>query len=329
MTRSQRRTAAGTVATLALTLTLGQAAQAETREWRIDTVNGSPAQGEAGLRLSDEGALSGKTGCNGFMGTAFFADGLLLVDEPLATTRMACPGAEVTAQEDAVLRVLSGAVAVAFNPVSGAMTLTKEGDSMMLVPGAFDAAAAQNPPEPAVFEADYVNVFGLSGPLNIRSTASTDAKVVTRVLAGTLLRNEGCEHGTDRDWCRIAFLDASGREGWAAAEYLQSAPALVRAKDGVFDRIGTVECQTAGEDAPGTCDYGLAHDGAHSAALVVYTPDGGTLLFSFTDGTFVDAFQDGRMIAGVDSVDEGETVALSVAGSRFDVPKAIIRPDAQ
>ena len=312
-----------------LFLTFAQLAAAETRQWTIDAVNSAPALGQAGLRLSDDGTLSGSTGCNSFTGTAFFADGFLLVDEPLATTRMACPGEDVTTQEDTVLRILKGAVDVAFNPVTGAMTLSQGSDNIMLSPGAFDNKAPQTDPEPALFNAGYVNVFGLSGPLNIRSEPTTEAKVVTRVLAGTLLRNEGCESRPDRDWCRIEFIDASGRGGWAAAEYLQPAPALVRAKEGVFDRIGTVSCSLAGTDAAEQCDFGLARDGTHSAALIIYKPDGAAPLFGFVEGGFSSASEDGKAISGITETVSDGIIQLSFAGERYDVPLAMIAGDLE
>jgi heat shock protein HslJ len=312
-----------------LYLTFAQLAAAETRHWRIDAVNGAPALGQAGLRLSDDRALSGSTGCNNFTGTAFFADGFLLVDEPLATTRMACPREDVTTQEDTVLRILKGTVDVAFNPVTGAMTLSQGSDNMTLSPGAFENKAPQTAPEPALFTAGYVNVFGLSGPLNIRSEPTTEAKVVTRVLAGTLLRNDGCESRPDRDWCRIEFIDASGREGWAAAEYLQPAPALVRAKEGVFDRIGTVSCTLAETDAAEQCDFGLARDGSHSAALVIYKTDGAAPLFGFVDGGFSSATEKGKAIAGISETVSDGIIRLSFAGGRYDVPLAMIVGDPE
>lgn len=312
-----------------LSLTLAQMATAETRHWTIDAVNGTPTLGQTDLRLSDDGAFSGSTGCNSFTGTAFFADGFLLVDEPVATTRMACPGEDVTAQEDTVLRILKGAVDVAFNPVTGAMTLSKGADKIALSPGSFDNKTPEAEPEPALFNAGYVNVFGLSGPLNIRSEPTTEAKVVTRVLAGTLLRNDGCESRPDRGWCRIEFIDASGREGWAAAEYLQPAPALVRAKEGVFDRIGTVSCSFPGTGAAEQCDFGLARDGAHSAALVIYKPDGAAPLLSFVEGGFSSATEDGNAIAGITETVNDGMIQLSFAGERYEVPLAMIASDPE
>ena len=312
-----------------LSLALAQLATAETRQWTIDAVNGTPALGQAGLRLSDDGAFSGTTGCNGFTGTAFFADGFLLVDGPVATTSMACPGEDVTAQEDTVLRILKGAVDVAFNPVNGAMTLSKGKDKISLTPGSFDNKAPEAESEPALFNAGYVNVFGLSGPLNVRSEPTTEAKVVTRVLAGTLLRKEGCESRPDRNWCRIEFIDASGRGGWAAAEYLQPAPALVRAKEGVFDRIGTVSCSLAGTDAAEQCDFGLARDGTHSAALVIYKPDGAAPLFGFVDGGFSSATEDGKAIGGITETISDGMIKLSFAGERYEVPLAMIAGDLE
>lgn len=309
---------------LAVTLSLAQSASAETREWRMDRVNGAPALGQAGLRLSEDGALSGRTGCNSFTGTAYFADGFLLVNEPMATTRMACSEENVTAQEETVLRVLKGAVAVAFDPVNATMTLSKNADEILLRPGAFAATGAETDSEPAIFDASYVNVFGLSGPLNIRSEPTTDSAVVTRVLAGTLLRNKGCEHRSDRDWCEIEFIDASGRFGWAAAEYLQAAPALLRAKEEVFDRIGTLTCVPTGTDQSDSCDFGLARDGDHSAAVVVYRPDSGKLLFGFVEGELSTASGQGKALTGLESKVTNDTIRITLTEGTYEIPLGLL-----
>ena len=61
--------------------------------------------------------------------------------------------------------------------------------------------------------------------LNLRASASTEAKVVARLPAGSVLRNLGCTTAEDRRWCRVAVASGPVTEGWAAADFLiASAP---------------------------------------------------------------------------------------------------------
>jgi heat shock protein HslJ len=59
------------------------------------------------LVVTDNGQVSGSTGCNRFTGTAQVGDGTLAFG-PLATTRVACTDPELTEIENHVLAVLSG-----------------------------------------------------------------------------------------------------------------------------------------------------------------------------------------------------------------------------
>ncbi|WP_159441627.1 META domain-containing protein [Roseivivax lentus] len=298
-------------------------ASADTTSWRIASINGVAAQGETELQFSADGGINGSAGCNRFSGSARIIEGALIIEAPLATTRMACPDTASSTQEDTVLRLLSDRVTIDFDPVAELMILTREADRITLAPIVAGRDRSEGNP-PGVFTAGYVNVFGLEGPLNIRQEATTTSAIVTRVLAGTLLRNLGCESREDRDWCQISFIDASGLTGWAAAEYLQPAPALVRAKDGVFDRIGGLSCSIPQDGSAQDCDFGLARDGGHSAALMIYRPDGGTSLLGFIDGRFSMAFEDGAPIAGFESTSEGDTLTVTGEGARYEVPTALL-----
>lgn len=60
------------------------------------------------LTVAADGTVSGSTGCNRFTGNATVGDTLMF--GPLATTRAACPDAELARIESAVLAVLSGEV---------------------------------------------------------------------------------------------------------------------------------------------------------------------------------------------------------------------------
>jgi len=110
----------------------GTAAKAQ--RWRIAMVDGRPALGAAEIVVGADGAIAGSTGCNRFSGTARMEDGALRIAAPLATTRMACPGDGLAAQEEAVLGVLQGRMMVAYDPFTGRMDLVGGQTSLGLVP---------------------------------------------------------------------------------------------------------------------------------------------------------------------------------------------------
>jgi hypothetical protein len=316
--------------------TMGLAASAASAQtWMIETVSGQPVLGAAEITFGTDGALAGSTGCNRFTGTGRMEGGALVIEGPLATTRMACPGEGLSAQEAAVLGVLRDRVLVAFDPFTGRLDLVGEAASLGLVPAAADTpeniTGADNAPPttaeprgPGLPEAAYVNVFGLSGHLNIRAEPSTAAPVVARVLPGALLRNRGCRAGAGRDWCEVELLDTAQTSGWAAAEYLEAAPAGLRAGQGVFDRIGRIPCTLAGEGAA-ECEAGVARDPDGTAVVVVYRSGGAERVLSFDGETFV-ASDTSQAGGGFDAsaTREGEAVVVTVDGERFEVPLSFL-----
>lgn len=287
---------------------------AQASDWKILSVNGVAAIGEARISLNEDGTINGKTGCNGFVGAGRFENAMLVVDAPLAVTRMACAGDGLAEQETNILTLLQGATAFSHDPFTGDFALSRDGVTLELAP----ATAS-------VFEAGYVNVHGLSGPLNIRSGPSTGADVVTRVLPGTLLRNIECQTGAEYDWCSIQFLDSSGTTGWAAADYLQAAPATVRAQKGLFDNIGTLPCQIAAAADVDICDYGIARDGGGTAVMVIYRPDGSERVLHFAEGDLVFAEVQSDQDAGViDSRVQNDMIAVTLADEYFEVPQRLL-----
>jgi heat shock protein HslJ len=301
--------------------------------WRIATVGGQPAFGPAEVVFGADGGISGSTGCNRFSGSTRMEDGVLQIVGPLATTRMACPGDGLAAQEEAVLGVLEGRILVAYDPHTHRLDLVGGGTTLGLVPAEApsvapesqdDAGAGAAPRDPGPPGAGYVNVFGLSGHLNIRAEPSTGAPAVARVLAGALLRSRGCRQDGGRAWCEVTLLDAQETSGWAAAEYLEPAPAGLRAGQGVFDRIGRIPCTLAGS-SPGECEAGVARDPGGTAVVVVYRTGGAERVLSFDGETFVasDASQAG---GGFDATatHEGDAVVVTVDGERFEVPMSFI-----
>jgi len=94
--------------------------------WRFGTVDGDPAVGETEISFGADGSISGTTGCNRFNGRGAMDDGALVIDGPLATTRMACPGEAMTMQEDRILAALQGRLSIAFDPFSQSLQLVNE-----------------------------------------------------------------------------------------------------------------------------------------------------------------------------------------------------------
>ena len=97
--------------------------------------------------------------------------------------------------------------------------------------------------------------------------------MIGRVEAGTLLRNLGCREGGGRDWCNIEYVDASGTQGWAAAEYLEPASASIRAGQGIYDQIGRLGCVDVAGGAATECEYGVARDRDGTAVVTVFRGD--------------------------------------------------------
>ncbi|WP_193142820.1 MULTISPECIES: META domain-containing protein [unclassified Meridianimarinicoccus] len=301
--------ALGLAATACMSPTLGLAS-----DWTIVSVNGSAAAGDPQIALGADGTIAGNTGCNSFTGSARFENTVLVVDTPLAVTRMACFDDALAMQEETILQLLQGETAFAHDPFTGAFVLSR-GETQL---GLAELL-------PSVFDIGYVTVDGVRGPLNIRQAPGTDAPVVTRVLPGTLLRNQGCQVGDSYDWCNITFLDASGTTGWAAAEYLRPAPATVRAQQGVFDNIGSLDCQGSDDSPVLSCDYGVARDGDHSAVLVIYDPDAGERAVHFSDGELVYAdIAEGSALDAQSSALSGDVIVVSLGQQTYQVPQHVI-----
>jgi heat shock protein HslJ len=87
--------------------------------WSVVGIDGDAVRGDAYvLRFEDE-RLSGRAGCNSF-GGPYHVEGDTLTAGPLMATRMACPGARMTHERNA-MRVLGGPVRI-----------DRDGDTMVL-----------------------------------------------------------------------------------------------------------------------------------------------------------------------------------------------------
>ena len=72
--------------------------------------------------FAPDGTVSGSAGCNHFS-AAYTTDGSAITFGPILTTLMACPDADVTAQETQYLAAL--AASVAWSQAPGTLTLTR------------------------------------------------------------------------------------------------------------------------------------------------------------------------------------------------------------
>ncbi|OAO00658.1 hypothetical protein A8B76_17455 [Roseovarius indicus] len=299
---------------MALTLTLS-ATGASASEWIFAEINGQAASASATLSFAANGTISGSTGCNAFSGTARAADGQLQVGKGLAMTRRACPGEGLATQEKRITTLLQGEVSMQPDPFADTLILTGNGVTATLTPGA--GIAAQETSGSA-----YVIVSGVDATLNIRAEASTRSGVVSHAALGQIMKNLGCEERSDRTWCRIAYVDASGLEGWAAAEYLSAATATRRAGAELFDEIGRLQCRPALDAGMVKCDYGVAREADGSGAILVYLPENQRLLLEFRGAEVSGVSNDGGEAQVSRETDAG--LVVSADQSEVTVPMAVL-----
>ena len=93
--------------------------------WTFVSIGGTPVAADHPTSLQFDGTrISGSAGCNRFTGD-FKSDGATLTTGPMASTRMACPGAGM-AQEDAFFKLMGAPVSLTF-AADGTLILTGEG----------------------------------------------------------------------------------------------------------------------------------------------------------------------------------------------------------
>jgi hypothetical protein len=189
-------------------------------------------------------------------------------------------------------------------------------------------ATAQGPAETATADARWLAVAGIEGRLNIRAEPRGDAAVLAGALPGTLYRNLGCVPHPDRVWCQLAPAVPGDLGGWAAADYLAPADSALRAGQGVFDRIGQLDCAIPADRPPASCVFGVARDPGGMATVVVTRPDGLRRALFFVDGSFqsTDASQAaGGFDTDVEMVDG--VFEIRIDDERYAVPEAAIAGD--
>ena len=170
----------------------------------------------------------------------------------------------------------------------------------------------------------YLSPFGISDALNIRAAPSLDAAVVGGALAGTVLRNYGCQDAAGRRWCEVERVD-DGARGWAAGEYLEEAGPTLRAGQGIFDAGGWIDCAASAAAGPTRCGFGVARGADGAATVVVTRPDGRERALFFENGAFLSAATgqaDGYPEYGATKA--ADVFVIRVGDERYEIPEAVV-----
>ena len=109
------------------------AATAET--WEVVDLGDVDIVGPPLVVFGPDGLLAVDTGCNRLVGGAATEGNALKIGGPMAATKMACPE-DLARQEDALLRLFSGAVEFTFDPFSSTLMLSANGIAASLKPAA-------------------------------------------------------------------------------------------------------------------------------------------------------------------------------------------------
>ena len=308
-----------------IALGLLAAAPVAASEWQILSLNDNPTEGDATISCGPDGAVIGSTGCNQFNASATIEAGRLIVAEPIATTRMACPGDALTRQEDTILAALAEPLGVTVDLFIDQVTLSGVDTTLVLAPFPTTTAAA-NVPRPhfgrdkPVGDPPYLSVFGLAHDLLIRAEATNDASALSGVPSGTVLRNDGCDGG----WCKVELPDGS-LAGWAEAQYLEPAGSALRAGQEIFDATGMIPCAKGVGTPMRQCSFGVAREGNGTATVVVATAASLTRVLFFQDGAFLST-DASEAAGGFDTsvTREADLNFLRIDDERYEIPDALI-----
>lgn len=306
---------------------LAIATSAKAGEWHIVGLNGGVPLDTPTIRFAEDGAFFGNTGCNSFQGKAKLDGDQLLVEGPVATTRMACPGDGMTSQDDTIIAVFSGRISVRFDPLLDVLMLANEGNGLDLRSvvaagtGELDVPETHAGLERPAGDPPYLNPFGLADNMPIRAEPDAASSVVGGAFSGQVLRNEGC----DGEWCRVTTIDG-GSSGWAERQTLEAATTAIRAGQGVFDATGILPC-AKGIGAPmGQCAFGVARDAGAKATVTVFRHDGMRRALFFSDGALLGA--DTTEADGghdISSAREGDLFLIRINDERYEIPDAIVQ----
>jgi hypothetical protein len=179
-------------------------------------------------------------------------------------------------------------------------------------------------------------VSGVTTALNLRQRPSTDAMVVSRYAAGTVLDNLGCQWAEGRVWCDVQEL-GGGPRGFVAAAYLKPATSpdgsvargpddsALRAGQEDFDATGQVPCaQTAGQPMS-SCDFAVSRSGGGYATVVITKPDGRTRIIYFRMGRAIGAgTSEAEGNFDFHATKEDDLHRIRIGTERYEIPDAVV-----
>lgn len=312
-------------------LSLGLLASgAQSGTWTVSEIGGAPVAVPATVTFGPEGSVHVDTGCNLLRMSGRMEGATLVIDGPVAATRMACPG-DLAAQEQALEQVFRGDVALIFDPFSQSLKLQAGDMTASLVAAAPADQTPESAPAPDLWQTHggrekpagsppYLAVFGLAGDMPVRAEPQDGADVRGGVPSGTLLRNEGCADG----WCVVETLDGSVA-GWARSDTLEPADDALRAGQGIFDATGLTSCRMAADATPQDCLFGVARGDNGTATVVVRRPDDMRRALFFREGRF--ASTDSSQAAGgfdTSATRDGDLTTVRIDDETYAIPDAAL-----
>lgn len=303
-------------------------------EWRVLSVNGVALENGPVLKIAADGTTQGTLDCNTFSGRLFGDSEALSIPVPMIRALKRCSGTPEALDPAAGLAdVLQGSLDFTHDPLAGVLTLTgpaqASGDRAEATLTLLSAGEAPDPLQRAIRSralksAPHVQVRDSAGALNIRDAPSArDSAVVARASSGQILTSRGCIAGERRDWCLVRFAQDPALGGFAAADFLEPAPARARALAELFDETGQIACTPEGDQPAGqTCDIGIARDPDGTGAVTLFTPDGEPLHLDLFAGALSPAEPD----SGI-QIDPGpESLNISAGGMGYTLPLQSLTP---
>jgi hypothetical protein len=197
------------------------------------------------------------------------------------------------------------------------------------------AQAAEVPAVPQDGGPRNWEVAGVSRGLNLRDQPSTEARVISSYVSGTILDNLGCLRAGGRVWCDVQEL-GGGPRGYVAAEFLVPAvspdgsvatgpdTSAERAGQGDFDARGRIPCAQHRGQPMTQCDFGVARAGGGYATVVVTRPDGRTRAIFFRMGKPVGADTSQADWGEFKASRESDLNLIRVGDERYEIPDAVV-----
>lgn len=303
----------------------GLAPAAQAGGWNVTEISGLEMAAEAVVTLSTDGGIHVDTGCNLLRMNGRLENGAIVVDGPVAATRMACPGG-LAAQESALEKVFQSGPSVAYDPFQDLLTLRSEDVTVTLVASKADGGTSPDPwqthagRERPSGTPPYLGVFGLADDLPIRAEPVESSEIRDGVPSGTILRNGGCADG----WCVVETIDGNVT-GWALSVNLEPASDALRAGQGIYDATGILSCTVGPDAGPDDCLFGVARGAEGAATVVIQRPDGLKRALFFQGGQFVstDASQ---AAGGFDTAVSrtGDTTTVRFDSETYEIPDATL-----